>query len=74
MASDQPQIPVFLKDLHLYSTLDEIQISRIQQFFTLITKEVDEPIPAPSDKAPAFYIIFEGQVGHVQKLGRQPEF
>jgi hypothetical protein len=68
MASDQPQIPAFLKDLYLFSSLDESQISYIQQFFSPITKAVDEPIPAPTDPGTAFYIIFEGQVALSQKI------
>ncbi len=68
MASDQTQIPAFLKDLYLFSSLDEIQISRIQQFFIPITKEVDELILAPGDPDPAFYIVYEGQVALSEKI------
>lgn len=68
MASDQPQIPLFLKDLHLFTTLDEIQISRIQQFFTLINKAVDEPIYPSGNPGASFYIIYEGQVALSEKI------
>ncbi len=68
MASDQPQIPAFLKDLYLFNSLDEIQISHVQQFFSPITKAVDEPIPAPGDLGAAFYIIYEGQVALSEKI------
>jgi CRP-like cAMP-binding protein len=68
MVPDQPQIPSFLKDLYLFSLLDEIQISRIQQFFSLLTKTVDEPILAPDDPGAAFYIIYEGQVALSEKI------
>ena len=68
MASDQPQIPAFLKDLYLFSSLDEIQISRIQQFFSPITIAVDEPILAPGNQGAAFYIIYEGQVALSEKI------
>ena len=68
MAPDQPQIPAFLKDLYLFSSLDEIQIFRIQQFFSLITKAVDEPILAPGELGAAFYIIYDGQVALSQKI------
>jgi hypothetical protein len=68
MASDQPQIPAFLKDLYLFNSLDEIQISRVQQFFSSITRKVDEPIPASGDQGPAFYIIYEGQVALSKKI------
>jgi hypothetical protein len=68
MASDQPQIPSFLKDLYLFSSLDEIQISRIQQFLSPINKAVDELILAPDDPGAAFYIIYEGQVALSEKI------
>jgi hypothetical protein len=68
MASDQPQIPVFLKDIHLFSSLDETQISRIQQFFSLINIAVDQTITAPGEQGAAFYIIYEGQVALSQKV------
>ena len=68
MASDQPQIPAFLKELYIFSSLDEIGISHIQQFFSLITKTVDELILAPGNPGDAFYIIFEGQVALSEKI------
>ena len=54
MSTDQSQIPAFLKDLYLFSSLDEIQISRIQEFFSPITKAVDELIPSPGDPGRCF--------------------
>jgi CRP-like cAMP-binding protein/uncharacterized membrane protein YdbT with pleckstrin-like domain len=68
MASDQPQIPVFLKDLYLFSSLDEIQISRVQQFFSPLNKAVDELILTPGDPDAAFYIVYEGQVAISEKI------
>ena len=68
MALEQPQIPVFLKEIHLFSTLDELQISRLQEFFTQVTRSVDEPVVPPGDKSQAFYIIYEGQVALSHRL------
>jgi hypothetical protein len=68
MVSDQPQIPAFLKDLYLFSSLDEIQISRVQQFFSPINKAVDELILVPGDQGTAFYIVYEGQVAVSEKI------
>jgi membrane protein YdbS with pleckstrin-like domain len=76
MATDQSRISDFLKDLHLFNTLDDNQIARIEQFFTLVDLSVEETFLTPDIQKPAFYIVYDGRValseqikgGHTQSV------
>jgi uncharacterized membrane protein YdbT with pleckstrin-like domain len=61
MLDDPEQIPVFLKDLSLFNSLDEIQIERISRLFTIVDKKPDDVILRQGVRADALYIIMEGQ-------------
>jgi len=68
MVNDQPPLPVFFKDIHLFSTLDESQLARLQEFFNTIELAGDTPIINPDDREVAFYIIYQGQVALSEKI------
>ena len=61
-------INAFLQDLSLFNSLEEVQIDRIAQLFTLETLKPDEILLQQGQKAKAFYLIVEGQAAAQRKI------
>lgn len=70
---ENSQIIALLKEMHLFTALDENQISRVLQLFGQETRLPEQVIIKEGDPSDKFYIILQGEVAVQRKVGEGDE-
>jgi uncharacterized membrane protein YdbT with pleckstrin-like domain len=70
MILETSQIRDFLKDLSLFTLLDDAQIEKIAYLFHVVERKPDDLVVAQGSRADGFYVIMDGQVAVHRQLSR----